>query len=935
MGALIDHVVAALKDAYAVEREIGSGGAATVFLARDLKHDRPVAIKVLKPAVAAALGADRFLREIDIAAHLNHPHILPLYDSGQAEGLLYYVMPFVEGESLRDRLEREGALPIREAVRIARQVAVALEYAHAAGVVHRDIKPGNILLSSGEAVVADFGIARALDDAAEQRLTQLGMAPGTLWYMSPEQAAGEAVDGRSDVYSLGCVLYEMLAGRPPFAGAHARVMLALQSASPASIASVRDTVPGELEAVVFRALARLPADRFDSAAAFAAALETFTTGTAPVARPAPRRRLPRRFKRAAAIVVPMAVAMVLLIARDSGGIDFDERDWIVIADLENGTGDPVFDRSLNTALTVAIDQSRYVNVYPRARVAETLGRMGRAANELLAPDLAREIAVRENIRAVLAFAIAGIDSTYVLTTRIVEPETGVAVESETVRVVGKADVLAAVDELARRLRSSLGESLRAIRQRSVPLPLATTSSLEALKRFADGSAAWSDSRWAEARSHWVQAVTLDSSFAWANASLGLAADWIDGRGAGAVHFERARRLLDRVTEKERLWILSLIGDGHDALDALRAYTQQWPDDRDAWYNLGNMLRGVNRPEEALDAYERAVALDSLCSWCYGNAGMVYQGLGRFTESEHAFRRAFELDPRGRTQVRGDLNRNYGFVLAALGDTAAARALFDELLSIDGTHRANGLRSLALLDMLVGRMADAIAKLEEAIGLTASLEQPLSEYRNRLYLASLHDLQGQSARATAERARAQRLAESLRPAREWLLILGMQYARSGEVDRAAAILETMEEQTGQRTAEYEQANLMQMRGELALARGEVDAGETMLRTAHGLWDTPGRLESLAFAAYRANRLDEAERLHRDFVAHPRLGEELQAYWIHALHRLGHILEQRGDTAGAIEFYGRFLELWRNGDADLSAVVQVGERLSRLAVEPSSR
>jgi eukaryotic-like serine/threonine-protein kinase len=220
-------VQAALTDRYRVEREVGAGGMATVYLAQDLKHHRKVAVKVLRAEVAAVLGPERFLREIAIAARLHHPHILPLYDSGRAEEFLFYVMPYVEGQSLRDRLTRERQLPLDDALQIAREVADALSFAHSQGVVHRDIKPENILLESGHAVVADFGIARAISAAGSERLTETGIALGTPAYMSPEQAFGEAhLDGRSDIYALGCVVYEMLGGDPPFTGSSAQAILA-------------------------------------------------------------------------------------------------------------------------------------------------------------------------------------------------------------------------------------------------------------------------------------------------------------------------------------------------------------------------------------------------------------------------------------------------------------------------------------------------------------------------------------------------------------------------------------------------------------------------------------------------------------------------------------------------------------------------------------
>jgi eukaryotic-like serine/threonine-protein kinase len=254
---------------------------ATVYLARDVKHDRPVALKVLRSELGAVLGAERFLREIRLTATLQHPHILPLLDSGEATGQFFYVMPYVEGESVRQRLQREGQLPVDDALRLTREVADALDYAHGRGIIHRDIKPENLLLSRGHALVADFGIALAVTQAGGGRLTETGLSLGTPAYMSPEQAMAESrLDGRSDQYSLACVLYEILAGEPPYTGPTAQAIIAKRLSEPLPHLGTLREVPAGVEAAVARALAKSPADRFPSAGDFAAALE----------RPTPQRR---------------------------------------------------------------------------------------------------------------------------------------------------------------------------------------------------------------------------------------------------------------------------------------------------------------------------------------------------------------------------------------------------------------------------------------------------------------------------------------------------------------------------------------------------------------------------------------------------------------------------------------------------------------------
>ncbi len=467
----------ALADRYALEREVGRGGMATVFLAEDLKHRRKVAIKVLHPDISAAIGPERFLREIEIAARLQHPHILPLYDSGQAAGLLFYVMPFVEGESLRDRLDREKQLPQEDVIKITSEVASALGYAHSRDVVHRDIKPENIMLSGGSTVVADFGIARAASAVEQQQLTQTGTVIGTPIYMSPEQGSGDPnIDGRSDEYSLACVVYEMLVGEPPFTGPNVQSILArhsMASVTPPSI--VRATIPETMEAALLRALAKVPADRFPTVIMFAEALavpshvtaafrrQTGETGTATSRKGAGwRRHLRWAVPGAVAVAVAAWGASRLLGTRggpaSNGGLDPRSIAVRYFEDLSRDSSLGYLADGLTEAL---IDQlgSAGLKVISKNGVAAYRG------STLSEDSIARALQVGSLIRG----SVEELGGRVRVTARLVDGASGVDVDRQSFEEPG-GNLLAVRDTLVQRvagfLRRRLGQELRIREQRA-------------------------------------------------------------------------------------------------------------------------------------------------------------------------------------------------------------------------------------------------------------------------------------------------------------------------------------------------------------------------------------------------------------------------------------------------------------------------------------
>ena len=701
MPDLTDRLRAGLPDRYRIERRLGAGGMATVYLVEDLKHQRPLALKVLRPELTTGLGAERFLREIDVAAHLQHPHILPLFDSGQlgdGSGVFYYVMPYVEGESLRERIDREKQLPVEDAIQLAREVADALGAAHARGIVHRDIKPANILLVGGHAVVADFGIAQAMSAAGGDRLTETGLAVGTPHYMSPEQATAGLLDGRSDLYSLGCVVYEMLTGTPPFTGATVQAVLARHSVDVVPrVRAVRPAVPEAVDRVLLRALAKTPADRYASVSDFAAALAHAASGaaTGPAAPPV-------RWRASVALaggVLAVAAAVALSIGR--------------LGDRASGIGPPAAGPAQRRVAVLSFanlspdSTDAYLALGVSEEISARLGNLpelsvaGRSSVERLERAGAADVMAQARAQG-LGYLVEGSvrrSGGHVrVAVRLVDAADGAG---RWRRSYDRAttDLLVLQDEIALDVaRAVVGEILPGgMRPRSGhgPSPAAHDQLLRGNYFIAQRN----PRGMARAVEAYAEAARLDSGFALAFARLAhayvLLLDWS--------------------------WT-------YDGLPPETLYA-----------------RGV-------EAADRAIRLDARLA----DGWLARGGLLRFGDpttlagTREALQRAVDLEP-----GNAEAHHEFGMSLRLLDDDAAAAEQFRQALAID-PDRPMSLVHLAWIDMIGRRYADARRWLDSAAAVNPGFYQAYAER------ASLRLITGDSGGARADALTAVRLRPAAEP-----------------------------------------------------------------------------------------------------------------------------------------------------------------------------
>ena len=1053
---LRDRLQAALGAGYRVEKELGGGGMSRVFLAEELRLGRRVVVKVLPPEMAAGVSVDRFEREIQLAARLQHPHVVPLLTAGSSEDLLFYVMPFIEGESMRARLAREGELPVAEALRILHDVLDALAYAHAQHVVHRDIKPDNVLLSGKHALVTDFGVAKAVaESTGKTALTSMGVALGTPAYMAPEQATADPhTDHRADIYAVGALAYEMLSGRPPFTGMNAQAVLAAHlTEAPEPVTRHRAAVPEALSSLIGRCLEKKPADRpqrAEEVLALVEAMATPTGGITPTAT-APHRadgggqnrtdgggqdgqgdgqaspaRVAGLFAASSLIVLLIVYFLVQLIglpdwvfygaiallaiglpimlltshherrravarsagrmtATPSGGLTpyftwrkalmgggvafaglgvisagymamrglgigpagtllaagrLPDRARLIVADFENRSADSALAVPLTEALRIDLSQSPVVRVLSANELSAVLQRMNRPADQPMTGVLAREIAQREGIPAVVLSEIGTVGREYVLSVRVIATADGAELVALREAAAGDA-ILSALDRLSTGLRERIGESFRSLRA-TPPLERVTTSSLEALQLYSRAVKAEGAGDYERAIQLHEQAVGLDSTFGMAYRKLAvvLSLAFAD-RSRVLDAATRAFRHRSRLPAVERYLAEAYY---HDVVErdqprviaAYRSALDLDPDNGAALNNLANELN--NSPAQRAEAealYRRALVATDSATWQYfANLSSTQYSQGKVADAETtiaAFGRKHPDNPNA-ARYRAYLaysNGDYdGYVREAEAMAVVGRGnVVWERWRTAATMDAHGVRG-RLTD--AGRMLERQERQErergavtEALGLAIGRAAWETVYRDR------------PARAVAlldealQRYPLERLPAEDRP----YAGLVIAYAQAGAAARARAL-----------KREWRQATPQSYQGDPfeALAEGHVAVADGNPRQA--LAEYERFREALGCAAcveYDMGRAYDAlgERDSALIAFERGLDGPDLFRWIWdprwrpgILKRAGELHEARGNRERAVARYTEFTELWKNADPDLQAVVSdVRQRIARLTAE----
>jgi tRNA A-37 threonylcarbamoyl transferase component Bud32/tetratricopeptide (TPR) repeat protein len=958
---LREHLQSALGHTYTLERELFGGGMARVFLAEEQGLERPVVIKVLSPELAAEVSADRFAREVRLSARLQHANIVPLLAAGDAAGVPYYTMPFVDGESLRQKIGR-GPLPVSDVTAILRDVTRALAYAHAHGVVHRDIKPDNVLIAGGAAIVTDFGIAKALSAAVRggrvleaavlakepslDALTAMGTALGTPAYMAPEQAAGDPTsDQRADFYALGVMAYELLTGTLPFAGRSLhQLMIAKISESPRPVAELRPETPVPLASLVMRCLEKDPANRPQTADEIALALDTLASGGA--ATIGTRGRRGSFVAIAAMVIVAVGTGLVLwsrgigpFAAQPSNVVGIHNR--ILVTDFDAGR-DSSLSASVTELFRVALAQSRIVSVADPSSLGSALQRMQRPAGTRIEGAVARELAQREGMSVIVEGRLLEAGRRYLLTARLVAPQSGEVIASVDETAPTRDDVIAAVGRLSSAVRERLGESMKSIGD-TPPLERVTTTSLDALRKYTAALTLDRLQQTEAANGLLREAIALDTNFAMAHRKLGNNLYWTRDRAEAIGHLRRAYVLRDRLTELERNIMLGTYyskveRDIPRAMGAFESVLATDPDNVIALDNVAYNLRNSDLPARAESLYVRLVR-QSPTAFYVSQLALVRDLLRRPVDAESTYRAAIALSKSSEYMAPLWLGA-YHFASQFQYDSAAVYvAKAGNWPGIGPANRTVSLYFAASVARTRGRLEDAERLARDA----AAIE------RNRGNRGSSLGVDIVVARATAwlsgDRVRAMRQLDSVRRAMWQLPVLdrrggelAIAYARIGKPDIARAIVTELG-RSGDTTVSVDLSLDSPLAAMILAGEGRHSEALSMLRRLNAECRNCHDPD-IGFEFDAAQQPDSAiAHLERYVTTYNAYRIDADTWFLGPTYkRLSELYEAKGDRERSASYALKLVELWKAADPELQPIVeQARRRAERMSGEaaPSRR